>query len=97
MKHDNNFYNEAPDEITYNHLAPARERAKTAGMSTTGIAVNSKYVRVRKSPSANAQVVTVIDCGSRATILERVDGFYKVRVDDGGYIGYIASNYFKED
>lgn len=75
---------------------PADEEPKVSEKPKTGKAANSRYVRVRKTPSANAQVVTIMNTGEEAEILDRVEGFYKVKTKKGGHVGFVASTYFKE-
>lgn len=63
-----------------------------------GAVCNSSLVRVRKEPSTNCEIVEVLRDGEIVEILDKSDGFYKVKLKDGR-IGYIASNYcfcFKE-
>lgn len=80
-----------------NSQTSAEEKSKGSGKPKTGKAANSRYVQVRKGASGSSQVVTTMNLGEEAEILERMTGFYKVRTKKGGYVGFVASNYFKED
>lgn len=80
-----------------NGQVPTDEGSKASGKAKTGTAANSRYVRVRKVPAANSQVVAVMNAGEKAEILDRIPGFYKVRTVKGGHVGFVASNYFMED
>lgn len=84
-------------ETKENSLAPTDEESKNAGTSATGKVANSRYVRLRKAPSANAQVVTVLSNGEVGKILDLVPGFYKIEVIATGKIGFVPVHYFKED
>ena len=75
----------------------ADEEPKVFGKPKTGHVINSKYVRVRKTPSGSAQVATVAEYGDAAEILEKIPGFYKVRTCKNGVVGFIPSDYFQED
>lgn len=77
--------------------APTLEEPKDSGKPKTGKAANSRYVRVRKAPSSSAQVVTTMNVGDQAQILNRIPGYYEVRVLKNGHVGFVASNYFRED
>lgn len=79
-----------------NSWAPADEGLEGSGSPKTGKAVNSRYVRVRRGPSGSAQVVVTMNAGDKAEILDRLPGFYKIRTKDG-HVGFVASNYFKEE
>lgn len=88
------------DRMYENDLFETRlgdEQPKVSGKPYTGVAANAKYVRVRKGPSGSAQVVAVMTSGEGAEILEKIKGYYKIRTNRGNHIGYVASNYFRED
>lgn len=76
--------------------APTDEESKKAESVKRGTAVNSRYVQVRRTPSSSAQVVTIMNAGDKATILDRVSGFYKIETEKGKHIGFVASQYFTE-
>lgn len=80
-----------------NSQAPADEESTASGKAKTGTAANSRYVRVRKGASGSSPVVTVMNAGETAEILDRVPGFYKIKTTKGGHVGFVASNYFVED
>lgn len=80
-----------------NSQASADEKSKGSGKPKTGKAANSRYVRVRKGASESSQVVTIMNLGDQADILDRVPGYYKVQTKNGGHVGFVASTYFKED
>lgn len=85
------------ESVAENSQVPAGEESRVSGKPNTGTACNSRYVRVRKLPSGSAQVVTIMNSGDKAEILDRIPGFYKVRVINGGHVGFVSSNYFTED
>lgn len=80
-----------------NNQVPVDEEPKETGKPKTGKAANSRYVRLRKGPSSSAQVITNMNLGEEAIILDRLPGYYKIQTEKGGHVGYVASNYFKED
>lgn len=76
---------------------PAEKGSKGSRKPKTGKATNSKFVRIRKGASVNSPVVAVINLGDRAEILDRVPGYYKVKTEKEGHVGFVSSNYFEED
>lgn len=80
-----------------NSQAPADEEPKETEKPKTGRAANSKFIRLRNAPSANASVVTLLADGDEAEILEQIGQYYKVKVCTTDEIGYIAATHFKED
>lgn len=88
-----------PEEknVTFQDPAPIDEGSPEFGKPKTGRVVNSRYVRLRKSPTGGALSVKVLNSGDCAEILDRVPGYYKVKTINGGHTGFIPSNYFKED
>lgn len=76
---------------------PTDEESKKTERVKRGTAVNSRYIRVRKGPSSSAQVVTIMNAGDKATILDRLSGFYKIETEKGKHVGFVASQYFTED
>lgn len=72
-------------------------KSKGFGKPKTGKAANLRYVTVRKGPSGSSQVVTTMNLGDEAEILDRIPGYYKIRTLKGGHVGFVASTYFKED
>lgn len=83
--------------IEENSKVPADKGNKGSRKPKTGKAANSRFVYVRKGPSASAQVIANMNLGETATILERLPGYYKIQTEKGGYVGYVSSNYFEED
>lgn len=77
--------------------APSNEGPENQLEKGTGSICNSKYVNLRRSPIANGQVVDVLVNGDKGLILEKVPGFYRIKVVKNGKIGYVAERYFKED
>jgi archaellum component FlaD/FlaE len=65
----------------------------------TGTVANAGFVRLRKFPSATAQVLTVLNEGDKIEIIDKVPGYYQVKTVVTGKetIGYVAEEYFKED
>lgn len=72
-------------------------KSNGSGKPKTGTAVNSRYVQIRKAPSASSQNVGFMNSGDRAKILDRVPGYYKIQTEKDDHIGYVSSNYFEED
>ena len=64
-------------------------------ISNIGRVSNTQYARVLKIPSSSAAVMVVLDEGDEVRILKKIDGYYKVELDNGK-VGYISSNYLKE-
>lgn len=80
-----------------NSKVPAGKEQKVARKPKTGKAVNSKYVQIRKGPSSSSQIVANMSCGDVGFILDRVTGYYRIQTEKGNHVGYVSSNYFKED
>lgn len=76
---------------------PSNEESRNQLENGTGVVCNSKYVNLRRSPIANGQVIDVLENGDRGVIVEKVSGFYKIKVIKNGKIGYIAEHYFREE
>lgn len=84
-----------------NSQAPTDEEPKVTrkprtGRPKKGKVVNSRYVRVYKGPSTSWPLVTTMKIGERATILDKLPGYYKIQTEKGDYVGYVSSNYFEE-
>lgn len=77
--------------------ASAEEKSKVSGKPKTGKAANSRYVAVRGGASVSSKLVTTMNLGDEAEILDRIPGYYKIKTKNGGHVGFVASNYFKED
>lgn len=79
--------------------APVKEAPKAQPKKNTGTFANSKFVRVRKSPSPTAGVALVVTEGSPATILASSEAYYKVAVKTSDKVieGYVSKDFFKED
>lgn len=81
----------------FNSQASTDEKPRRSENSIkTGKVVNTKYATLRRMPSANAQAVASLRFGDKAEIIEEITGFYKIKTSKG-LIGYISSNYFKEE
>lgn len=80
-----------------NSQASAEEKSKVSGKPKTGKAANARYVAVRKGASASSPVATTMTLGDEAEILDRIPGYYKIKIKNGGHVGFVSSNYFKED
>jgi len=65
-----------------------------ASFAATGT-VDGNAVRLRKEPSSEARIITLLEKGKTGEILEEVDGWYKVTV--GASTGWVSSDYFKKD
>lgn len=83
---------------TSNDQEPIKEEPKQP-TTNTGKVANAKFVKLRKSPSSSADVVVVLHEGDNVTIIEKVPGYYhvKVHVKNKAEVGYISSAYLKED
>lgn len=75
--------------------ASADEEPMRSEVSKIGRVCNAQYARVWKIPSSSSSVMVVLDEGDEVKILKKIDGYYKVELDDGR-VGYISSNYLKE-
>lgn len=91
IKKKNKETNELTDQ------SPAQ--VETNGPETKyGIVVNSLYaefVRFRSKPSFESEPIGVLRKYEKVEILERLDEFYKVRVE--GHDVYVAAKYIKEE
>jgi hypothetical protein len=76
-------------------LEPDQKTEEEKPVPRTGKIVNAKFVRFRKAPSTTADVIAVLSEGDTAEIIGKVRGYYKVYIKNE--IGFVASQYFKED
>lgn len=76
---------------------PSNEGSQNQLENRTGTVCNSKYVNLRRSPIANGPVIDVLENGDEGLIMEKVPGFYRIKVVKNGKDGYIAEHYFRED
>lgn len=65
-----------------------------ASFAVTGT-VDGNAVRLRKEPSSEARIITLLEKGKTGEILEEAEGWYKVTV--GGSTGWVSADYFKKD
>lgn len=80
-----------------NNQVPVDEEPEVSSKPKTGIASGAKYIHVLDRPRVGAKVVVVMDAGDRGEIIDKVPGFYKIRVVEKDRVGFISSNYFKEE
>lgn len=90
-------YEDVENTVTEDSSVSPDVEPMVSGQPKTGSAVKGRYVRVRKNPSGSAQVVTVMNLGDTAKVLERIPGYYKIETHKDGKVGYVDSNYFQED
>lgn len=74
------------DEVTLSVAKPG------AGYVTT----QNDPLRVRKSPSTSAEVITTLPKDSMIMIVGRINDFYKIQYDTYGNYGYVSSQYLRE-
>lgn len=73
-------------------------RMKANGPETkNGIIVNCYNVRVRKEASFESDTLGLMHGGAKVTILGRVGKFYKISAAPRYKIGYITSEFVKEE
>ena len=65
-----------------------------ASFATTGT-VDGNAVRLRKEPSSEARIITLLEKGKTGEILEETEGWYKVTVNNA--TGWVSADYFKKD
>ena len=76
-------------------VTPKEIKQKTA---TFAVIVNAKRVNMRKDPNKEAEVIKVLDQGTKVMILDTsvyAGSWWKISVP-GGHIGYMMSKYLKE-
>lgn len=88
-------YTDEVEKHSRNSRASADGESRDQKVSRTGMVTNAQYARVLKIPSSSSMVMVVLDEGDEVKILKKIDGYYKVELDDGR-VGYISSNYLKE-
>lgn len=74
--------------------SPAEVEA-TGPETKNGTVANSLTVKLRRGPSLKHDTLEVLNKGDKVTILDKVDNFYKVSVNNR--IGYILSDFVKEE
>ena len=66
-------------------------RAKAAEIKTTVAKVNTTTLYVREATNTDCRIVALVGTGEELEVLEALDGWYKVSVDDEE--GYISADY----
>lgn len=66
-------------------------RAKAAEIETTVAKVNTTTLYVREETNTDCRIVALVGTGEELEVLEALDGWYKVSVDDEE--GYISADY----
>ena len=56
---------------------------------------NSRYIRVRKLPTATSDIVATCDFGTIVTAISHESGYYKVQTAEG-LTGYVVDRYVSE-
>lgn len=88
IKKENDETNKLTDQ------SPAQ--METNGPETKyGIIINSLYVKFRSRPNFESEPIGILRKDEKIEILERLDEFYKVRVEDHDV--YVAAKYVKEE
>ena len=64
-----------------------------------GIVVNCDLLNVRKEPNPTSNILTVINADQKIKILDELDEFYRVLIDDpiNSYEGYCMKKFIKID
>lgn len=88
---------EETDKETEQAASPVYEETKGNRKSLIGTITNTIWLNVRKRPVRDSEVVDLIQRGDKVEILEQLPEHYKVRVKNSGKIGYIPSNFCKEE
>lgn len=74
--------------------SPAEVEINGSG-TKTGIIVNSKFVSVYDAPSDVAKPLDYVQNGEEVEILDKQNGFYKVKYGRFKRIGYVSFNFCK--
>lgn len=82
------------DEERHREVSPA-EVETLVPETKNGIVINSLYVRIRREPSLESDVIKLVRKGDKVKILDRLDRFYKISIEND-QLGYVASEYIKE-
>lgn len=72
------------------------EMDSTSRLAKRGTVVNAPFVKIRKEPVNNAEVLEIRKKGDRLKIKKLVGDYYMVEVD-GHSGGYILTNYLEAD
>lgn len=75
--------------------APAEEESH-GPQTKNGTIVDALFVKVRKKPSMDSDVLEILEEGKKVTILGKVEDFYKVSTSSNS-VAYIFSKFVKED
>lgn len=79
--------------IKAEYLVTGTDAEKLAKSIGTRLAVvNTTTLKVRKSASTDAEVITLVAMGDDLKVTKEQDGWVKVRLDDESY-GYVSSDY----
>lgn len=78
-----------PEETTPQETEPEEEPSEFDNIAVSRV---NDYVNVRTMPSTDSEIVGKIYDGCAATIIERVDDWYKI--ESGNVEGYIKAEYF---
>lgn len=95
--YDDGMSNSVKEEITeiIENQSPAYEEV-TGPETKNGIIENSLFVKVRKTPSFESDVIEVLRKGDRVIILGKEGSFYKVSTSVNK-LAYISSDFVKEE
>lgn len=85
------------ENVKVNNQAPVDEDPEVASKPKTGYSHGAKYIHVTDRPRSLGKVIAVMANGDRGEIIARIPGYYKIRVVGKDCVGFISSNYFKED
>lgn len=90
------------DDLTKKEIAKTIEKSPTEVETpvpptvTNGVIANALYVKVRKEPDFESDVLEVLPKGDKVTILEKGKDFWKVSTSINK-IAYISSQFVKEE
>lgn len=72
------------------------EKETTGPETKNGIIVNSVFVKVRKEPNFESDVLEILPKGDKIRIIDSLDNFYKVETPSKK-IAYICSDFVEEE
>lgn len=76
--------------------SPAEVETTVPPTVINGIIINSLYVKVRKGPSFESEVVEVLRKGDKVKVLEKGAKFWKVSTNSN-IVAYISSDFIEEE
>ena len=90
---------EPKDDKVFVNEESSNDETISNSLEKYGIVANCDLLNVRKEPNPTSNILTVINADQKIKILEELDEFYRVLIDDpiNSYEGYCMKKFIKID